>query len=83
MGAVVAAVDINQAGLEETRELGLNKEKISLHIADITNHSQVKQLVTDVKEQHKKIHGLINVAGIIQPYIDILDIDSTTGRPSA
>ena len=57
---------------------GINKENISLHPTDITNHSKVKQLVIDVKGQHKKIHGLINVAGIIQPYIDILDIDFNT-----
>jgi len=77
-GAIVAAVDINEAGLQETRELSTTKENISLHTTDITNLSLVKQLVTNVKGQHNKINGLINVAGIIQPYIDILDVDYNT-----
>jgi len=74
-GAYVAAVDINDKGLNETMLMSTDLKKLSLHKVDITNREMVSKLVTEIKEKYGTIDGLINVAGIIQPYVDIIDID--------
>lgn len=75
-GGRVAAVDIDAETLEETRELaGQHGEKISLHVADVTDREAVEALPADVIEAHGVVDGLINNAGIIQPFVRLNDLE--------
>ena len=78
-GAKVAAVDIDKAGLERTAELsGINSSHLTKHIMDITDRDAVSELPDKVIADHGQIDGLINNAGIIQPFIKINDLDFET-----
>lgn len=75
-GARVAAVDIKEDALKETAELaGANKDKLSLHVVNITNREAVEALPAEVIAKHGAVDGLINNAGIIQPFVRIKDLD--------
>jgi short-subunit dehydrogenase len=74
-GARVAAVDISEAGLAETQRLaGDRAESISTHVADITSRNAVEALVAAVAGKHDAVDGLINCAGIIQPFVKFNDL---------
>lgn len=68
-GARVAALDIDEVGLIETRSLAANHTaNVSTHRVDLTDSVAVKTLVDDVVRHHGQVDGLINVAGIIQDF---------------
>jgi short-subunit dehydrogenase len=73
-GAKVAMVDINLPGMEETASIA-GKEFVSIHPANIADRSSVEKLPEDILNKHGKVDGLINNAGIIQPFVDILDLE--------
>jgi len=74
-GARVAAVDINQAALEETTGLaGSLADKLSTHVANITNRAAVEALPESVIAAHGVVDGLINNAGIIQKFVKFQDL---------
>jgi len=74
--ARVAAVDISEAGLKETADLaGGRKDKLSLHVVNITDRAAVEALPEQVIAKHGAVDGLINVAGIIQPFVRINDLE--------
>lgn len=76
-GAIVAAVDIDEAGLKETAALaGDRSEDLSTHIVDLTNFSEVEALPKAIFAEHGAVDGLINNAGIIQPFLKINDLAS-------
>jgi len=71
--AKVCALDINKKGLEETMSL-VSKEKrehLSIHKLDVTNEEEIIAVKEDVLKRWHHIDGLINVAGIIQPFISV------------
>lgn len=69
-GASVATIDINKNALSETRmSAGSLSGKVSIHIADITDQNRVSNLPAEVIECHGHVDGIINNAGIIQPFI--------------
>ncbi|MDY0064398.1 MAG: SDR family oxidoreductase [Bacilli bacterium] len=71
-GARVAAIDINQSGLNETQSLAQELAKnLSLHHVDITNLEQIQILLEEIITIHHQIDGILNVAGIIQPFISV------------
>lgn len=75
-GARVAAVDINEAALRETTELaGGGKDRLSTHVVNITVKDAVAALPGQVIASHGAVDGLINNAGIIQPFVRIKDLD--------
>ncbi len=75
-GARVAAVDVNEAALDETCRLaGARADRLSAHIVDITDKKAVARLVKDVAKAHGAIDGVINNAGIIQPFVKVNDLD--------
>lgn len=75
-GASVAAVDINKSALEETVELsGDKKHKLTAHIVNITDKGAVETLPAQIVSQHGAVDGLINNAGIIQPFVRVKDLD--------
>lgn len=74
-GARVAAIDINMEGLKETHAMLDLDQRVSLHKVDITDKNAVMQLVKDVEAFHGQVDGLINNAGIIQPFKKIVEMD--------
>lgn len=74
--AKVAAIDLNEKALNETKLLANDQNNnLSLHVANITDISRVNQLPDEIIKYHQKLDGLINNAGIIQPFIKVLDIE--------
>ncbi|GAA0459801.1 SDR family oxidoreductase [Alkalibacillus silvisoli] len=75
-GASVAAVDVNSGGLEETvNHSGEHRDYLSTHVVDITDREAVESLPSEVIDHHGKVDGIINNAGIIQPFVDVEDLD--------
>jgi short-subunit dehydrogenase len=75
-GAGVAAVDISKRALDETVDLaGGEKAKLTAHIVDITDRKAVEALPLEVLSRHGAVDGLINNAGIIQPFVRLNDLD--------
>lgn len=75
-GASVAAVDISEAGLQETARLaGSKADRLSTHVANITDREAVEALPAAVIEKHGQVDGLINCAGVIQPFVKLNDLD--------
>lgn len=75
-GARVAAVDRSQDGLMATAALapGASSNSLSLHPLDLTDRAQVDALPAAVVDRHGQIDGLANIAGIIQPFVPILEL---------
>ena len=75
-GARIAAVDIDQDGLDETVErAGANRSRLSTHVVDITDRAAVADLPEHIASTHGAVDGLINNAGIIQPFVRVNDLD--------
>ncbi len=78
-GAKVAAIDINENGLKETIELaGDLQENLVTYVLDITNKEAVEEKVNDIIDAIQTIDGLINNAGIIQPFAEVNDLEYKT-----
>lgn len=74
-GARVAAVDVNEEALKETSELaGERRNNLSTHVVDITDRDAVARLPEHVVAEHGTVDGLINNAGIIQPFVRVNDL---------
>jgi short-subunit dehydrogenase len=74
-GTKVIALDINKIALEETVELaGSNKEQLAVYVLDITNKESVEQCVDKIIKLHDHVDGLINNAGIIQPFVKLNEL---------
>lgn len=72
----VAAVDLSEERLEETRRLaGADADRLSLHTVDITDRDAVAQLPGQVVEAQGQVDALLNVAGIIQRFARFKDMD--------
>lgn len=75
-GARVAAVDINDDYLEETARLAASgRDRLSTHAVNVADREAVKALPTQVIAHHGQVDGLINNAGIIQPFVKLNDLD--------
>ena len=75
-GAKVAAVDIDQAALQATVDLaGDKKANLSTHIVNITDKEAVEALPEQVIAQHGAVDGIINNAGIIQPFVKLNELE--------
>ena len=74
-GAQVAAVDLSGAFLKETVRLAKASESdLKTYVVDITNLDSVNALPKLVEKDFGHIDGLINNAGIIQPFIKVMDL---------
>lgn len=74
-GARVAAVDLNKNTLRETIELaGTQRDKVSSHVVNVSDRQAVEALPDEVINAHGVIDGLINNAGIIQPFVRLNDL---------
>ncbi|TNE91092.1 MAG: SDR family oxidoreductase [Deltaproteobacteria bacterium] len=74
-GARVAAVDLNQEALDETAALLGAGDRLSLHVANITDKATVDALPEAVIAHHGAVDALINNAGIIQPFVPFAELD--------
>lgn len=70
--ARVVAIDLNEATLTETKKLAGDKSNhVSTHVLNITDKKAVEALPKQVGD----IDGIINNAGIIQPFVKINDLE--------
>jgi short-subunit dehydrogenase len=76
-GGHVAAVDLSREGLDETTELATtaSTDRLSTHLVDITDQAAVEALPDAVRKAHGRIDGLVNVAGIMQPFVRFADLE--------
>lgn len=74
-GASVAALDINKEALQATEQLFEEQsDKISIHVIDITDEDAIARIPEEVKRIHGSVDGIINNAGIIQPFISVNEL---------
>ena len=73
-GARVAAVDLNQAGLDETAALAAAGDRLTTHAVNVSDRKAVLALPAAVKKAHGQVDGVLNVAGIIQPFVKIEEL---------
>jgi short-subunit dehydrogenase len=75
-GARVAALDLNEEGLAETVRLAGNQsDRISTHVVNITDRKAVAKLPAAIIKEHGQIDGLLNIAGIIQKFVKINELE--------
>lgn len=75
-GARVAALDLRETSLEETASLANAPEgQLSLHTVDVSSLDEVTRAFAEVISAHGHIDGLLNVAGIIQQFVPLLDLE--------
>lgn len=75
-GASIAAIDSNRSFLEETvKQSGEKNNRLTTHLADISDREAVEALPNQIISQHGAVDGLINDAGIIQPFVKVNGLD--------
>lgn len=74
MGASVAAVDVREDNLAATAAIANAGTRLSTHQLDITDRAGTAALVDEVVAAHGCVDGLINNAGIIQPFTPVNDL---------
>jgi NAD(P)-dependent dehydrogenase (short-subunit alcohol dehydrogenase family) len=78
-GARVAAVDINETTLVETVVLAPGgAEKIATFVLNITDRAAIEALPQAVVDRFGSVDGVINCAGIIQPFVRLNDLEYAT-----
>lgn len=73
--ARVAAIDIRQEALDDTVALADADARLATFEIDITDRAAVTALPGQVMEAFGQVDGLVNVAGIIQPFVRLADLD--------
>jgi short-subunit dehydrogenase len=73
-GSRVAVADIRGDSLAQTREVGDSGDRLSTHVVDITDRAATHALPDQVVESHGVVDGIINVAGIIQPFVKLNEL---------
>lgn len=75
-GAKIAAVDFRESGLKKTTDLAKNlASNLSTHHLDVADRKAVEKLPQEIIKIHGQIDGIINNAGIIQPFVTINELD--------
>ncbi len=74
-GARVAAVDVRGDSLAETRRLAGDRDDVATFEVDLTDRAAVTALPDRVRDELGEPDGLVNVAGIIQPFVRLVDLD--------
>lgn len=73
LGAKVAGLDLSQKGLDETSAKA-SSENFAGYSVDITKLTEVEKAKGLIGTKFGPIDGLINVAGIIQPFVRVNDL---------
>lgn len=75
-GARVAAVDRNNTFLEETLALsGKRNGELTTHLVNVADRDAVEALAVHVIAENGAVDGVINDAGIIQPFVKVVNLD--------
>jgi len=74
-GARVAAVDLRPEGLEETARLAGAGSRLATRVLDVTDRDAVEALPEWVIDTFGQVDGYISNAGIIQPFVRLVDLD--------
>ncbi|MGB7859426.1 MAG: SDR family oxidoreductase, partial [Acidimicrobiia bacterium] len=74
-GARVAAVDVRKESLDETAEMAGAQDRLATFVVDITDRQVTAALPEQVIAAHGAVDVLINVAGIIQPFVRFNDLE--------
>jgi short-subunit dehydrogenase len=74
-GARVIAIDINENALKETESLVSKEDSLKTFVVDITNKNAIEQLLKDAITAFGLVDGIINNAGIIQPFMKVNDLN--------
>lgn len=75
-GARVAAADLSETGLAETAALAGDSAagRLSTHPLNVTDRAAVGALPDHVISEHGQVDGIVNVAGIIQPFVNFAEL---------
>lgn len=79
-GAKLSLVDMDQAGLEETKAILLknhSEAQVLLNLTDVTKEDSVKNYVDETLSTFGPIHGFYNNAGMAEALSNIDDYDSS------
>jgi short-subunit dehydrogenase len=75
-GAKVAAIDLREESLKTLKDsLGDKADRVTVHAADISDKARIEKLPAEITDQQGEIDGVINDAGIIQPFVKVNDLD--------
>ena len=73
--AKVVAIDLRQESLTKLIEdAGAKSQSITTHVLDISDKAAVEALPAKIKAENIEIDGIINNAGIIQPFVKVNDL---------
>lgn len=76
-GAKVAALDISEAFLKETERVAKpNNKNLRTYVLDITHDEKVLAMPDLIEKGLGPIDGLINNAGIIQPFVKVMHLQN-------
>lgn len=74
-GAHVVALDLSEPGLAETAALaGTRADRLTTRPLDVTDQGAVEALAADVVATQGHVDAVINVAGIIQRFVPVVDL---------
>ncbi|ADL50696.1 SDR family NAD(P)-dependent oxidoreductase [Clostridium cellulovorans] len=73
-GARVIAIDINKSALEETYKISGGSDKLLTRVVNITDKKAVLDFAEEIIGTLGYIDGVINNAGIIQPFVQLKDL---------
>lgn len=75
-GARVAAIDLSESGLAETDRLAADRaDRLSTHVLSVADREAVAALPAAIVTAHGQVDGLVNCAGIIQPFVKVNALD--------
>lgn len=75
-GVKVIGVDINPSSLEQTKQVAqANDQQFKGFVLDISDKTKVESFAKELIDQSGAIDGIINNAGIIQPFIRVNELD--------
>jgi len=75
-GARVAAVDLNETTLAATAAIAPTRAKdLATFVLNVTDKEAVEALPAQAIERFGQVDGVINNAGIIQPFVKLADLD--------
>ena len=76
-GGKVAAVDINLENLEKLKE-EVNSSRLKTYVVDMGDNESIKKFREDYKKDYSDVDIIINNAGIIQPFVNVSELDDNT-----
>ncbi|MEZ4721256.1 MAG: SDR family oxidoreductase [Flavobacteriales bacterium] len=73
-GATIVMADIHEDAMTETAVM-LGNAKHTKHVLNVSDREAVEKFAAEAIQHHGAIDGIINNAGIIQPFVDVKDLD--------